>query len=110
MGYRSNVLKAVFCPDKICQRQAEELVTNKLTQEQQGALAAAKTCGKRFSVTRGGQHLISDNWFIAAAMDFCEASVNKKEKEKNSWMEGNARRNAALIVLDRLENHLDQRA
>ena len=102
MGYHGNVLKAVFCPDKICQWRAEETVTVELTHEQQVALAAAKTCGKRFFATGGGQHLTTDDGFIAAEMCFCEAAVKEIEKEKKSWMEGNAKRDAALIVLDRL--------
>jgi hypothetical protein len=83
MGYRGNVLKAVFCPDKICQQQAEETVTVELTHEQQVALVAAKTCGKRFFATGGGQHLIADNGFIAAEM-YREAPVKEIEKEKKS--------------------------
>ena len=107
MGYLGDVLKAVFSPDKIRQRRAEETVTVKLTHEQQVALAAAKTCGKIFFATGGDQHLTADDGFIAAEMCFREAAVKEKEKEKKSRMEGNAKRDATLIVLDRLENHLD---
>jgi hypothetical protein len=83
MGYRGNVLKAVFFPDKIRQQQVEETVTMELTHEQQVALAAVKTCGKRFFATGGGQHLIVDDGFIAAEM--CrEAAVKEIEKEKKS--------------------------
>jgi hypothetical protein len=78
-----------------------------LTHERQVALAAAKTCGKRFFATGGGQHLTADDGFIAAEMCFREAAVKEKEKEKKSRMEGNTKRDAALIVLDHLENHLD---
>ena len=107
MGYHGDVLKAVFCPDKIHQRQAEKTVTVELTHERQVALAATKTCGKRFFATGGGQHLTADNGFIAAEMCFHDAAVKEKEKEKKSRMEGNAKHNAALILLDCLENHLD---
>jgi hypothetical protein len=102
MGYCGNVLKAGFCPDKICQWQAQEPVTVELTAEQQVALAAAKTCGKRLFVTGRGQHLTADDGFITAEMYFCKAAVKGKEKEKKSRMEGNVRRNAALIILDHL--------
>ena len=71
------------------------------------ALGAAKTCRKRFFATGGGQHLTADDGFIAAELCFCEAAVKEKEKEKKSRTEGNARRDAALIVLDRLVNHLN---
>jgi hypothetical protein len=107
MGYPGDVLKAVFCPDKIRQRRAKETVTMELTHERQVALAAVKTCGKRFFATGGGQHLTADDGFIVAEMCFCETAVKEKEKEKKSRMEGNAKRDAALIVLNRLENHLD---
>ncbi len=109
MGYSSDVLKAVFCPDKIRQRQTKETMTVELTHEQQVqvALAAAKTCGKRFFVTGGGQNLTADDGFIAAEMCFREATVKEKEKEKKSRMEGNVKRDAALITLDCLDNHLD---
>ena len=107
MGYSGDVLNAVFCPDTIRQWRTEEAVTLKLTHEQHVALVAAKTCGKRFFATGGGQHLTAGNGFIAAEMCFCEAAVKEKEKEKKSQMEGNAKRNATLIVLNRLENHLD---
>ena len=94
MGYSGNVLKADFCPDKIRQRRTEETVTVELTHGQQVALAAAKTCGKRFFVTGGGQHLNADDGFITAEMCFREATVKEKEKEKKSWMEGNVKRDA----------------
>ena len=100
MGYRGDVLKAVFCSDKIRQRRAKETVTIELTHEQQVALAAAKTCENRFFVTGGDQHLTAGNGFIAAEMCFREAAVKEKEKEKKSWMEGNEKRDAALIVFD----------
>ena len=48
------------------------------------ALATAKSCGKRFFATGGGQHLIADDGFIAAEMCFCEAAVKEIEKEKKS--------------------------
>jgi hypothetical protein len=57
-------------------------VTVKLTHERQAALAAAKTCGKGFFATGGGQHLTNDGGFITAEMCFCEAAVKEKEKEK----------------------------
>ena len=75
-------------------------MTPELTHEQQVALGAAKTCRKRF-------HLTSDHGFIAAEMCFCEAAVMEKEKETKSQMKGNAKRDAALIIFDCLENHLD---
>jgi hypothetical protein len=32
--------------------------------------------------------------------------VEEKEKEKKCWLKGNRRRDAALLVLDRLDNQL----
>ncbi len=72
------------------------------------ALATAKTCRKRFFTAGGGQYPTADGGFIAAEMCFCEATVKKREeKEKKTWIEGNARHNAALIVLNCLENHIN---
>ena len=70
-------------------------------------LAAAKTCGKRFFLTGEGQNLTADDGFITAEMCFCEATVKEKEKVKKNQMEGNVRHDAALIILDHLENHLN---
>ena len=61
-------------------------MTIELTHEQQVALVAAKTHGKRFLATGGGQHLTADDRFIAAEMCFHEAAVKEKEKEKKSRM------------------------
>ena len=107
IGYSGDVLKAVFCPDKICQWRTEETMTVELTCEQQVALVAVKTCGKIFFATGGGQHLTADDRFIAAGMCIREAAVKQKEKEKKSRSEGNVKRDATLIVLDCLENHLN---
>ena len=72
------------------------------------ALATAKTCRKRFFTAGGGQYPTADGGFIAAEMCFREATVKKREeKEKKTWIEGNARHDAALIVLNCLENHIN---
>ena len=48
MGYRGDVLRAQFCPDKIREMKASGPVTVANTRERQEALAAAHTHGKKF--------------------------------------------------------------
>jgi hypothetical protein len=52
MGYRGDILRAQFCPDKISKRKASGLKTVANTRERQEALAAAHTHGKKFFCDR----------------------------------------------------------
>ena len=51
MGYRGDVLRAVFRPDKISERKASMVVTVANTHERQEVIAAAHTHGLKFYVT-----------------------------------------------------------
>ncbi len=58
-----------------------------------------------FFVT-GGEHVMSNNMLIAVELNQRNAEVAEKEKEKKSRMEYHARREAALPIIDRLQNDL----
>ncbi len=81
-------------------------VTVPHTRERQEALAAATTHGKKFFMT-GGKHITSDDMFKAAKIMRRNAEVVEREKDKKRRLEYHARREAALPVLDRLENVLE---
>ncbi len=106
MGYRSDVLRAQFCPDKISDREASMAVTVTNTREQQEAIAAANTHGAKFFVT-GGEHVTSNDMFKAAEINRRKAESAEREKEKKSRVEYHARREAALPIVDRLEHDID---
>jgi hypothetical protein len=53
MGFRGDVLRAVFRQDKISERKASQAVTVANTCERQEAIAAANTHGSKFFVTGG---------------------------------------------------------
>jgi hypothetical protein len=59
MGYKGDVLRAQFCPDKISKRMALAPVTVANTQECQEASAIANTHGKKFFVM-GGANIPED--------------------------------------------------
>ena len=106
MGYRGDVLRAQFCPDIISERKVSVPVTVANTREHQEALAAAHTHGKKFFVT-GGEHVTSDDIFKAVELNRRKAEAVEREKDKKSWVEYHARSEAALPIVDRLENELE---
>jgi hypothetical protein len=81
-------------------------VTVANTRKQQEAIAAANTHGAKFFVT-GGKHVTLNDMFIAAEINRRKVEAAEREKEKKSWVEYNARREAALPIVDRLEHELD---
>jgi hypothetical protein len=62
--------------------------------------------GKKFFV-RGGEHVMSDNMFIAVELNRRKAEATEREKDKKSWVEYHTRREAALPIVDRLETELE---
>jgi hypothetical protein len=101
MGYRGDALRAQFCADKVSERQVSAPVTVPHTHEQQQALAAAGTHGKKFFVT-GGEHVMLDDMFKAAEINRRTHEAAEKEKEKKSLVEYHARHKAALPIVDHL--------
>jgi hypothetical protein len=106
MGYRGDLLSVQFRPDKIRELLASGPVTVANTRERQEALAAAHTHGKKFFVT-GGEHVTSNDMLIAAELNQRKAEATGREKDKKSRVEYHARREAALPIVDRLENELE---
>ncbi len=106
MGYRGDLLRAQFCPDKISERRASGPVTVGNTREHQEALAATHTHGKKFFVT-GGEHVTLNDMLIAAELNQRKAEATGREKDKKSRVEYHARREAALPIVDRLKNELE---
>ncbi len=87
-------------------RLAAAPVTVPHTRERQEALAAATTHGKKFFMT-GSKHITSDNMFKSAKIVSRNAEVVEREKNREQRLEYHARREAALPILDRLENELE---
>ncbi len=106
MGYRGDVLRAQFRPEKIREMKALGPVTVANTRERQEALAAAHTHGKNFFVA-GGEHVTSNDMLIAVELNQRNAEAAEREKEKKKRVEFHARREAALPIVDRLEHELD---
>ena len=110
MGYDADLLKTEFNEDRIRAAAAEEeldlSVTVANTRERQEALAKATTHGKKFYVT-GGEHITSDDMFIAAEMGNRKREIAEMEKDKKVRVEFHTRHNAALIILDRLNHESD---
>ena len=90
MGYRGDLLRAQFRPDKISERRASGPVTVANTRERQEALAAAHTHGKKFFVM-GGEHVTSNDMLIAAELNQRKAEATGREKDKKSRVEYHAR-------------------
>ncbi len=76
------------------------------TCEHQEALAAAHTHSKKFFVM-GGKHVTSDVMFIAVELNWRRAEAAEREKDKKSRVEYRARPKAALFIVNRLENELE---
>ena len=110
MGYDADLLKTEFNEDRIRAAAAEEeldlSVTVANTRERQEALAKATTHGKKFYVT-GGEHITSDDMFIAAEMGNRKREIAEMEKDKKVRVEFHTWRDAALIILDRLDHESD---
>jgi hypothetical protein len=81
-------------------------VTVPHTREPQEALAATTTHGKKFFMT-GGKHITSDDMFKSAKIVSQNVEAVEREKDRKQCLEYHARREAALPVLDRLENKLE---
>ncbi len=106
MGYRGDVLSAQFHPDKISKRKALGPVTVANTHERQEALAATHMHGKKFFVM-GGEHLTSDDIFIVVELNRRREEAMEREKDKKSRVEYHTRHEAALPIVDRLKNELE---
>jgi hypothetical protein len=81
-------------------------VTVPHTHKHQEALTAATTHGKKFFMTEG-KHITSDNMFKSAKIVSQNAEAVEREKDRKRRLEYHARREAALPVLDHLENELE---
>ena len=99
-------LRAQFCLDKISERKASVVVTVANTRERQETIATANTYGTKFYVM-GGKHTTSNDMWKAAEINRRKAEATEREKEKKSWVEYHARREAALPIVVRLEHELD---
>ena len=99
-------MRVQFCPDKIREMKASGPVTVANMRERQEALAAVHTHGKIFFVT-GGEHVTSNDMLIAVELNQRNAEVTEREKEKKSQVEYHVRREAALPIVDRLQNNLE---
>jgi hypothetical protein len=64
------------------------------------------THGKKFFVM-GGEHVTSDDMFIAVKLNRRKAEATEREKDKKSWVEYHARHKAALPIVDRLKTELE---
>jgi len=106
MGYRGDVLRAVFRPDKISKRKASVAVTVTNTHKRQEAIAAAHTHGSKFYVT-GGEHVMSNDMLKVAEINRRKAEATEREKDKKRRVEFHANREAALPILDRLKHELE---
>ncbi len=87
-------------------RSAAAPVTDPHTRKHQEALAATTTHGKKFFMT-GGEHITSDNMFKSAKIVSQNAEALEREKDRKWRLEYHARHEAALPVLNRLENELE---
>jgi hypothetical protein len=76
------------------------------THEHQEALATVTTHGKKFFMTRG-KHITSDDMFKSAEIMSQNAEAVEREKDRKQHLEYHARREAALPILDHLENELE---
>ena len=107
MGYDGDALRAQFRPDKNRERQeASASVTAPRSRERQEALSAINTAGKRFFATGGGTHQMEDDLLIGQEIGDRKKRVAELEKERKKRLDFFERREAALIVLDRLEHDL----
>jgi hypothetical protein len=73
--------------------------------QQQSLRRSRTTHGKKFFVIRG-EHINSNDMFISAEMGNREREIAEMEKGKKVRIEFHARRNAALVVLNRLDHEL----
>ncbi len=106
MGYKGDALRANFCADKIGERKTMEAVTVAHTRECQEALTAAQRHGKKFFVM-GDEYVTSDDMFKAAEINRRTEVAAEREKDEKCRVEYQARQGAALPIVDRLENELE---
>ena len=106
VGYKSDMLRAQFRPDKISERMALALVTVTNTLEHQEALAATHTHGKKFFVM-GGKHVTSDDMFKGAELNRQTAEAVEREKDVKSRVEYYVRCKATLPIVNCLKNVLN---
>ena len=106
IGYKGEMLRAQYHEDKVRALWAAAPVTVAHTRKRQEALTATTTHRKKFFVT-GGEHITSDDMFKSAEIVRRNADAVKVKKDKKWRLEYHARRKAALPVLDRLENVLE---
>ena len=106
MGYKGEMLWVQYHEDKVRALWAAAPVTVAHTRERQEALATATTHRKKFFVT-GGEHITSDDMFKSAEIVCRNAEAVEVEKDKKRRLEYRARREAALPILDYLENVME---
>jgi hypothetical protein len=106
MGYKGEMLWVQYQEDKVRALRAAAPVTVPHTRERQEALATTTTHGKKFFVT-GGEHITSEDMFKSAKIGSQNAKAMEMEKDKKRRLEYHARCEAALPVLDCLENKLE---
>ncbi len=86
-----------------CRLQRQSRSTVPHTHERQEALAAATTHGKKFFMTEA-KHITLDDMFKSAEIVSRNAEAVEREKDRKRRLEYNTRCEAALPILDRLEN------
>jgi hypothetical protein len=106
MGCKGEMLWAQYLEDKVRALQAAAPVTVPHTHKCQEALATTNTHRKEFFVT-GGKHIILEDMFKSAKIMSRNAEAVEREKDRTQHLEYHARRKAALPVLNRLENELE---
>ena len=106
IGYKGEMLRAQYHEDKVRALWAAAPVTVAHTRKRQEALTATTTHGKKFFVT-GGEHITLDDMFKSAEIVRRNAETVEVEVDKKRRLEYCPRREAALPVLDRLENVLE---
>jgi hypothetical protein len=106
MGYKGEMLRAQYHEDKVRALRAAVPVTVAHTRERQEALIAATTHEKKFFMT-GGEHITPDDMFKSAEIVRRNAEAVEVEMDKKRRLEYRARLEAALPVLDRLANVLE---
>jgi hypothetical protein len=106
MGYKGEMLRMQYLEDKVRVLQAAAPVTVPHTRECQEALTATTTHGKKFFMM-GGKHITLENMFKSAKIVSWNAEAVEREKDRKWRFEYHTRREAALPILNCLENELE---
>ncbi len=106
MGYKGDALKVQFREDTIRERQATATVMVPQTREPPRGYCPANTHGKKFFVT-GGEHVTSDDMFKVAEINRRTVEAAERKKDKKGRVDYHHRHEAALPILNRLENELE---